>query len=112
MTIASAAQNQPDSVTLTVAVIPDQDTSAPGLAASERFPQVSPTPETAGVQAASITSDRAAISVQIFPPLDRILPAIGALLPSTGGPSLALASAVLLVIGSLGIFLRRIGRAR
>jgi hypothetical protein len=82
-------------------------------------PQVAPgsgrsssDPETAGVQSAAATSDRTSIRVQIMPPLDQILTAIGARIPSTGGPSVAALGVGLALLGGLGYRLRRAGRRR
>jgi hypothetical protein len=68
--------------------------------------------ETAGVQAAAATSDRTSIRVQIMPPLDQILSAIGASIPSTGGPSAAALGVGLAMLGGLGFWLRRAGQRR
>jgi hypothetical protein len=95
-----------------VQVEPADDSTDQGLASVLLFPQVSPTPETAGVQTASISSDRTAITIQIMPLVQRILPTIGAMIPSTGGPSAALFGSALLAVGGLGLWLRRAGRER
>jgi hypothetical protein len=76
------------------------------------FVQVAPTPETAGVQAAAIRSDRATITVQVVPPLAQILPTIQALIPSTGGPNAVALATGLIALGGLGVALRRVGRKR
>jgi hypothetical protein len=88
------------------------------LVAASFFAQVSPTPETAGVQTVSITSDRVAITVQVLPPLEEILrrvqalPPINALIPSTGGPTAVALATGLFALGGLGVWLRRVGRDR
>jgi len=85
----------------------------------QAIPQVAPgsgrsssDPETAGVQAAAATSDRTSIRVQVMPPLDQTLTAIGARIPSTGGPSAAALGLGLAMLGGLGFWLRRAGRRR
>jgi hypothetical protein len=69
-------------------------------------------PETAGVQAAAAASDRTSIRVQILPPLNQILRAIGASIPSTGGPAAAALGLGLCILGGLGFGLRRSGQRR
>jgi hypothetical protein len=82
------------------------------FAAADVFPQAVPTPETAGVQAASLTSDRTAITVQVVPPFERVLQAIGAVIPSTGGPTAIALATALIALGALGLGLRWAGRER
>jgi hypothetical protein len=69
-------------------------------------------PEANGVQASSIGSDRTSIRVLVLPPLNQILPAIAAMIPSTGGPSAAALALGLIALGGLGVRLRRIGLRR
>ena len=69
-----------------------------------------PTPQTAGVQTAAVSSDRTSIVVQIMPPVQQAVAAIRAAIPSTGGPSAAVLASVLVGIGAFGLFLRRAGR--
>jgi hypothetical protein len=71
-----------------------------------------PRAETAGVQSASLGSDRTSIMVQIIEPLKQIMPAINAILPSTGGPSTPLVALVLFGLGGVGVGLRRVGLRR
>jgi hypothetical protein len=72
----------------------------------------SPETETAGVQTAALSSDRASIRVLVLPPLEQILPAIAAFIPSTGGPGPAALAIGLVGLGGLGVWLRRHGRRR
>jgi hypothetical protein len=93
--------------------VPQQQADEPAtFAAASLFAQVSPTPETAGVQAAAVPSNRTAVSVQVVPPLAQILPAIRATIPSTGGPSAVALATGLVGLGGLGVWLRHAGRKR
>jgi hypothetical protein len=69
-------------------------------------------PETAGVQTAAISTDRASIHVLVLPPLDQILPTLAGFIPSTGGPSAAALAISLVALGGLGVWLRRRGMRR
>jgi len=71
-----------------------------------------PDPETAGVQTAAISTDRASIHVLVLPLLEQILPAIAAFIPSTGGPSAAALAIGLVALGGVGVWLRRRGARR
>jgi hypothetical protein len=92
------------------------ETADPVFAATQLFPRLEPTPDasgdtqTAGVQTAFITSNRAAISVQIILP-QRLVTAIVTIIPSTGGPSAAILGGGLIALGGVGVWLRRTGRA-
>jgi hypothetical protein len=72
----------------------------------------SPETETAGVQTTGLSSDRASIRVLVLPPLDQILPAIAAFIPSTGGPGAAAQAIGLIGLGGVGVWLRRRGTRR
>jgi len=61
-------------------------------------------PEIAGVQVVAI-AERASIRVQIVSVIQQVL-------PSTGGPAPATLGGALLVLASLGVWLRRLGRER
>jgi hypothetical protein len=61
------------------------------------------------VPTASISPDRTAITVQIVPPVQRMLTAIGATIASAGGPSAAVFGSALLAMGGIGFWLRRAG---
>ena len=80
------------------------------------FQQSDPTndpPETAGVQTASIApGDRTSILVSIGPPLNQMISTLVAIVPSTGGPSIAVLATALLALGGVGLWLRRSGRIR
>jgi hypothetical protein len=77
-------------------------------------PQSTPAPDTqtAGIQTASVSTDRTSIRLQILPPLGQILPAIGATITSTGGPAAATLAVGLAGLGGLGVWLRHLGRRR
>jgi LPXTG-motif cell wall-anchored protein len=84
----------------------------PGTQSTPRDDSTSGEPETAGVQTAAISTDRASIHVLVLPPLEQILPAIAAFIPSTGGPAAAALAIGLLGLGGLGVYLRRHSRRR
>lgn len=69
-------------------------------------------PETAGVQTAALSTDRTSIQVQILPALEQVVTAIGAMLPSTGGPGALALAAGLVGLGGAGFWLRRAGVRR
>jgi hypothetical protein len=69
-------------------------------------------PETAGVQIAAIGTDRASIHVLVLPALEQVATAIAAFIPSTGGPGVAALLIGLTALGSLGVWLRRVGKRR
>jgi hypothetical protein len=50
--------------------------------------------------------------VLVLPPLEQILPAIAAFIPSTGGPGAAAIAISLSALGGLGVWLRRKGTRR
>ena len=62
------------------------------------------------MQAASVTTDRTSIRIQILPPLEQIVPAIVRTIPSTGGPALISLVLALAALGSVGGWLRYLGR--
>jgi hypothetical protein len=71
-----------------------------------------PEPETAGVQTAAISTDRASIHVLVLPPLAQVVTAIAAFIPSTGGPTAAAIAFALASLGGVGVWLRRAGTRR
>jgi hypothetical protein len=69
-------------------------------------------PETAGVQTAAISTDRASIHVLVLPALEQVVTAIVGFIPSTGGPAAAALLTGLGTLGGVGVWLRRVGRRR
>ena len=109
-----AAQAQLRASTTTSEPPPDRALSAQELFAGQTLgapaPDSSDDPETAGVQIAAI-SDRASIRVQIVTALQSVASVVTQILPSTGGPPLAIALG-LGALGGIGFGLRGVGRRR
>ena len=71
-----------------------------------------PTPEVAGVNARGARPDRASVGLEILPPTDQGIPSTVAMIPSTGSPSAAVLAVGLVLLGGVGLWLRRLGAQR
>ena len=71
-----------------------------------------PTPEVAGVKASGARPDRASVGLQILPPTDQSIPSTVDMIPSTGSPSAAVLALGLVLLGGVGLWLRRLGAQR